>query len=560
MDTTDQLYQDFLSEMDMLERFRQRYRQTHPSAPLEREDPDVRRLMESMAFFSVQTRRATLHNLRATWMRLFSSFFNFLLEPLPATALVRAVPDKKMAEAVVLPRGTELRLTPTEGVAGSFRLQRDLRVLPLELESSRLVELKNGNLRVILSFVSVLKDNSRKDSVGLLSLHVRHLDEYRSSLAVYHALRQHLESVSVYYHDGDDSEDGNAYETARGAPWKPCKHSYRHPDEVEDSAAFSHPLHRVRSFFQLPEQGLFLHVNVAPHSREWKRFSLCLDLKKEWTVGRSARPDFLVPFVAPVVNLKAEPAQLLSVDGTRSEFPLLSQSAGREFRLQSVKAVYELTPSGRSPMRPTHLPGKEASYELEEELAEDLSPRHRLVVRMPEAFTEPRKVMVDALWYQPKFASQAIPPFKVSTPSRHVEGMGWEMVGALQPHRDSPVRDNVAALTQLLAWKTRPTLTREQLLPVLASLGTPAENPFQALLPLLGELKVSTLPDGAMRGSGLRHVYELELDAFEPSFEPLMVCLLEQVKEVLDAWNAEASVELRPTVRGSGPLKLWGTP
>jgi type VI secretion system protein ImpG len=92
---------------------------------------------------------------------------------------------------------------------------------------------------------------------------------------------------------------------------------------------------------------------------------------------------------------------------------------------------------------------------------------------------------------------------------------------------------------------------------VLAWLGTPAEGAFRAFLPLLDTLKVSTLPDGALRGSGLRHVYELELKAFEPGLEPMVVCLLEQVREVLDAWNAEASVELRATVRGSGPLKLW---
>ena len=547
MDDTDRLYQDFLSEMDTLERFRQRYLQTHPSAPVEREDPDVRRLLESMAFFSVQTRRATLHNLRATWLRLFSSFFDFLLEPLPACAMVRAAPTPKMAEAVVMPRGTELRLTPEEGVAGSFRLQRDLRVLPIELEGTRLVEREEGGFRLILDFVSVLKEHSRKDAVGLLSLYVNHLDEYRSSLAVYHSLRQHLEKVSVVY-------DRRADETTSTAP---CKHSYRHPEEIEDASDFSHPMRRVRGFFQLPEQGLFLHVQVAQHSKEWKRFSLCLDLKKEWKVGRSPNPDFLVPFVAPVVNLKAEPAQLLSVDGTRSEFPVLSQSAGRDFQLQSVTGVYEITPAGRSPMRPTHLPGEGASYELEEVLANDLSSRYRLVVRMPQAFTEPRGVLVEALWFQPRFASQAIAPFKVSTPGRHVEGLGWELAGALQPQRESPLRDDVKALTELLAWKIRPTLKLDQLLPLLTWLGTPVEGAFRPIIPLMKELKVSTLPDGAMRGSGLKHVYELELDAFEPAAEPLVVSLLEQVKEILGAWNAEASVELRPTVRGRGPLKLW---
>ena len=50
----------------------------------------MRRLIESMAFFSVQTRLATQHNLRSTWLRLFATFFDFLLQPLPAAAMVQA--------------------------------------------------------------------------------------------------------------------------------------------------------------------------------------------------------------------------------------------------------------------------------------------------------------------------------------------------------------------------------------------------------------------------------------------------------------------------------------
>ncbi|WP_239014220.1 type VI secretion system baseplate subunit TssF [Archangium violaceum] len=542
MDSTDQLYQDFLTEMDSLERFRQRYQRNHPSVPIDRDDPDVRRLMESMAFFSVQTRQATLHNLRSTWLRLFSSFFDFLLEPLPAAAMVQAVPTEKMVEAVVLPRGTELRLTPTDGVAGSFRLQRDLHILPIFLEDSSVVRLANGGHRLILRFASA---HPRKDPVGLFSLHVRHLDDYRSSLAVYHALSKHLEQVSVVY---DQTADERTVGTR-------CEHTFgRDRPAPEDGTEYAHPVQRVRAFFQMPEQGLFLHVQVAPTRQAWTRFSLCLDLKKEWTVGRSPHPDILHPCVVPVVNLKAEPAQPLTVDGTRSEFPILGLSAGRDFRLQSVTGVYQLTQTGREPLRPAYLPGDGPSYEIDEELAEDLSPRQRLLVRMPEAFDEPRKVLVEALWYQPRFASQASGRIEVSTPSRHVEGLRWQMVGGLQPHRDSPLRNDVAALTQVLSWKVKSTLERNELIALLSYLGTPVEGPFRAIIPWIRKTKVSVLPDGALRGTGLRHLYEMQLEPFDSSAEPLVVCLLEQVKELLDAWNGEATVELRPSMAGGGPI------
>ncbi|WP_342381180.1 type VI secretion system baseplate subunit TssF [Myxococcus stipitatus] len=542
---TDRLHQDFLEEMASLERFRQRFHERYPAAPLEREDPDVRRLMEAMAFFSVQTRHATLHNLRATWRRLFAGFFDFLLEPLPTRAVVEALPGGKMGEPILLPRGTELRLSPSQGEPGTFRLQRDLRVLPVELESTEVRPLVRGGHRLILTFES---RHERADAVGTLSLHVRHLDEYLPSLAVFHSLRQHLRGVSVVY-------DALADEHSTGTK---CDVSFdREAPSPEDSASFTHPLQRLRSFFLFPETELFIHVDVAPTRGAWRRFSLCFDLAQEWTVGRSHRPDFLVPFAVPVENLRAEPAQVITTDGTRSEHPIRNMSAGRELALHSVTGVFEMTKTGLAPLRPAHLPGTGPAYEVEEVPTEH-GPSPHLVLRMPEAFSSPRKLVVEALWHQPRFASDASGRMSVSVPGRHIEGLDWRLVGQLQPDRESPLRDDLTALTQLLAWKAQATLGLDELRSVLEHLGTPTEGPFRRVLPLLRELTVSRVPDSAMRGSGLRHVYEVVVEPFEPGFEPLVVCFLTRVRDLLDAWNHEASVELRATIAGTGPLALPG--
>ncbi len=547
MGATTRLYQDYLAELAALERFRQEFRHTYPGVPLEQEDPDVRRLVEALAFFSVQTRHATLQNLRSTWMRLFSSYFSCLLEPLPAAGLVQAVPTEKMVEAAVLPRGTELRLQPVGGEAGSFRLQSDLRVLPIFLEETQVLRLADGGHRLILRFAAAFP---RRDPVGVLGLHVRHLEEYGSSLSVHHALRKHLERVSVVY-------DARADERSAGLP---CEHSFeRAPFETDAASTYENPLHRARSFFQLPEQGLFLHVRVAPTRQAWSRFSLCLDLKKEWSVGRSLRPEFFHSFVAPVVNLKAAPAQPITLDGTRTEHPLLGLRNERGVRLHSVAGVYLQGPRGREPMRPAQVPGTGPAYELEELAAPDGSLLHQLLVCMPEAFLEPRKLHVDALWYQPHFASEATGRLEVTTPSVHVEGLRWRVVGDVQPAQDSPVRQDVSALVQLLSWKNRSTLERDELVALLSYLGSPMQGAFRPIIPLLRTLHASVLPDGALRGTGLRHVYEVLLESFEPGQEALVACFLEQVHALLDAWNGEASVELRPSVAGSGPFTPWGS-
>lgn len=544
MDALERLYQDFLSEMDALERFRRRFQERHPAAPLEREDPDVRRLIEALAFFSVQTRQSTLRSMRSVWWRLFAGFFDFLVEPVPSAALVQAVPTEKMVEPVVLPRGTELRLAPAGEEPGFFRTRRELRVLPVFLERTDVVPRERGGHRLILRFESRF---ARKDAVGLLSLHVRHLEEYRSSLAVFHALRRHLKQVSVVY-----DELAHA-----GSVGDVCEVSFgRGPSSADDVGDFAHPLRGVRSLFHFPEQELFLHVQVAPSRRPWSRFSLCLDLEEEWKTGRSLHPDFLQPFVVPVDNLKAEPAQPIVADGTRSEYPIWPVSAGSQLRLHSALGVYELTAKGREPVRPAFLPGEGPSYELEESLAEDLSPRHALLLRMPEAFSAPRRIVVEALWHQPRFASQPLGRMEVSTPGRHVEGLQWQMVGSVLPSLESPLRDDLSALTRLLAWRSRPTLSRDELLALLMWLGAPSGSPLARVIPWVRELRATTLPHATPRGAGLQHVYEVVLEPFEAGFEPLVVCFLQQVRELLDAWSSEASVELRATVAGAGPLPL----
>ncbi len=549
-DVSESIYQNFLGELDGLDRFRQRFQERNPSVPLEREDPDVRRLLEAMAYFSVRTRHAMTRNLRSTWRRLFASFFDYLLEPIPASGMIQALPSQKMTEAIVLARGTEVRLKPDDGQAGTgfFRLQRDLRVLPIFLERSEVLDGIDGDRRLVLDFRSY---GLRKDPVDILSLYVRHLDAYRPSLTVFHELRQCLKQVSVRY----------GTPAGPGEPEAECEVSFsRDSGAPDDAVLYSQPLQKVRAFFQFPEQELFIHVKVPPSRKEWDRFSLCFELGKSWRLGRSRYPEFLVPFVVPVVNLKKESAQLITVDGTRSEYPIRSRSSGREFSLHSVTEVNELTKAGSTPLRPALLPGTGPSYEIDETFDDSLSSYKSLIVRMPEAFTAPKKILVEALWYQPRFAPQDTGRIGVSLPGRHIEGLHWQMMGEVHRHNESPLRDDVEALTQVMAWKTKPTLKLIELKALLSHLGTPTESPLRQVIPLLSGLKVSTVPDGALRGSGVQHAYEVQLSEFDPSLDPLVVCFLAQVRELLDVWNDEATVALKATVEGRTEPLVIGQP
>src|SRR5438552_1344500 len=130
---TDDVYKVFLEEMQALENHRVTYTSVNASAAIEREDPEVRRLIESLAILSARSRIASQRSLLATQRRLFQQYFSFLLAPCPAMGLLQLEPSGQLADEVVLPRGTEVAVS-SEGARALFVTQRDVRLLPIRLE------------------------------------------------------------------------------------------------------------------------------------------------------------------------------------------------------------------------------------------------------------------------------------------------------------------------------------------------------------------------------------------------------------------------------------------
>ncbi len=216
----DTLYKAFLLEMEALEKFRMGYTALHPAAPLGREDQDVRRLTEALALFTARTRLAGQRAISRSTMRLFQQHFPYVLSPMPAMGMLRAVTGKHFVDASELPRGTQVRLTPTGAATGArqlaFRTLAPLRLLPIRL--GRVDILKRGveGFRLLLSFES---EFSRNDEPGVLRLYVNHLNEFLSSLAVHYHLKKNLRAASIFF-------DESITEESVG---KPCKVSFGAP-------------------------------------------------------------------------------------------------------------------------------------------------------------------------------------------------------------------------------------------------------------------------------------------------------------------------------------------
>lgn len=548
-----------LAELQELESYRREHQALHPSAQLHGDDPDVRRLMEALAFFSLRTRRVAQRGVQGLWRRLCGSYFDHLMSPLPSVAMLQAEVTPRMVDALSLPRGTEVRLRAADGQLGVFTLQADLRVLPLRSEALQRRADEDGT-RLTLPLSARFPCSAE---VGALRLLVRYPDSYPTALRVYYLLRAHLLRVVAVYQDASGAEGpelpcglrfGGAAHPERGAA---SDDASADPDaDALPGEGEAHPLSRLRSFFHFPEEELFLHLQVPPSPRPFSRLTLHLDLAPQWPRELPLHADNLAPFCAPIANLVSGPATPLRCDGTVATFPVRHPDRALGFALHSLRGVYHSGPQGMRPLLPAALHDGHDGDDQEGYELDDLG-APRLHLRVPRALLDPVTVAIEALWHQPGFSGLVGGRLHIELPQRRVDGVDFALSGGVRPAQLSALRRDPAALLPLLALRMKPTLTLSELLEVLGALIPSQQGPYRRLLPRLRALRSSVRPDGVLSGSGLQHVYHLAIAAHsgaaysEDTDEALLWSLLRRVRDLLDTWNAEASVVLIPELAGA---------
>jgi len=352
MKTDDNLYKLFLEHMHELENFRMSYAAMHPATPLDREDPDVRRLTEAMAYFAARTHMAGIRNIVDFRRRIFQQFFSYLLTPLPAMGMIRPKLTGQFGEPVSLPKGSEIAVSSETKGTAMFRTLHDLRILPISLVDLKMLLLPNRGFRVLLSLRAPY---SRSDDIGQLRFHINHLDDYQASLRVLHGLKKHMRKASVVF-------DEKVSEDTRGTP---CELSFGAPRDM-DEEEWPHPLQRERFFFHFPHQELFLTVQLPSQVRNWREFTIFFDLDSQWPRSMMLNQDVFQLFAVPIVNLNRAMAQPVASDGTRERYAIRHPEAEYKFHLHSVKGVYRVKDNSMVPMRAGILSGGSGSYEIEE--------------------------------------------------------------------------------------------------------------------------------------------------------------------------------------------------
>jgi type VI secretion system protein ImpG len=537
----DPLYKAFLSELEALEKFRISYSGMNPHVPLQREDPDVRRLIEAMAMFNARTRRSAERGLGLSMLRLFRQHFPFLLSPVPSVAMLQAHTSPRFVEAAVLPAGARITVqrqqTARPGAADrpppalSYRTLRPLRVLPITLDRLDTGLGPDGGVRVVLTFEAA---HQRIDGIGRVDLYVNHLDDFASSLTVHHALRKHFVRGSVVFDAPvGETSDGHAVEV---------RFDGQSSDAV-DAELLGHPIERARSLLHFPQQLLFISIDITRQPRAWRRFSVVLELGPRWPRDLKLNAESFRLHAVPMVNLVRDMAVPITVDGTRDRYPVLHDDAASGYRFHSLAGTYRLDEKdGLVPLLPGVVGASRSSYELETEGSDEGRTAY-LVVDEPRAFLEPFRVAVEAQWYQPQNVAEVDASYTVLARDRYFDGLSWKCLGGVSRSHESRFGNDVQALLSLLAMKNKRFLERDELVFVLSALGVEDVPSFATLTRAIKTVEVEQQPFA--RGStGFKYVYRIGVGRVDISECPALELMAARVLEVLRAWSVDDVVEL----------------
>lgn len=541
----ERMHRAFQEEMAALENFRISYAALYPSTPLERNDPDVKRLMEAMAFFGARSRLAAESHVLAMRQRLFHQFFDYLLSPAPAMALLQAKPTGQFAEALTMPAGSEFLVSVPDGRQAFFRLLCDLRLLPLSVKGVSTLPGPGLGYRVLLRMASPFV---QRGDMGLLPIHISHMNDFRDSMGLLHTLKRHLQKATVVY--GDTVDEGS-----QGLVCSVHFGMKSFSGTEENGEPVTHPMERERFCIHLPQQDLFMNVQIPPSPEGWKSFTLCLDMDEGWPRNLVLHADMFQLFVAPVMNLKKAFAHPVHCEGLRERYALFHPQPEYGFALHSVKGVYEIQKEGLRPLMPGVLSGGSGSYEMDYVPA-DAKGTKALILNFPEAFDGGRQIAVEGLWHQPwisRFMGQklAIIPF-----TRQLSGVQWDWVGPGKGFCENPFLQQMDGALQLVTLMNKTMLNVEDIRVLLAAAGMAGTPEYAEAMVRLADVRCEHTPCRTPSGSTLmKQVYVLCFHDAVGGLIPLLESFRLHVERILNAWVADTVVEVEMETEGAWDQK-----
>jgi type VI secretion system protein ImpG len=317
-------------------------------------DPHVERIIQATALLTARVNKSLEDGYSQFTESYLEVLFPHYLRPFPSCAIIQSVAsDEQAAAGTVIPRGTELRSAPVDGVECHFRTCYDIQRLPVRLPHARFVP-------VVTIPPSVRVPVRCSASLDIV---IEATDPNGFAPLAGSALRVYLDgdaSLTAITRDTLNGRAIAAFVESEAGRWIELPEvpltavGFSEDEALVPFAARSHPSYRLLTeYFTFPEKFNFIDIGlaaIAPHlSPTCRRFTLHLLLADIRSDSHDARllstlssNNFLLG-CSPVVNLFRRTAVPILVTHERATYSLLPDAErARAFDIHTVDSVQML--------------------------------------------------------------------------------------------------------------------------------------------------------------------------------------------------------------------------
>lgn len=543
VDRNESLYRLYLDEIQALNEFVLKYQVEHKFAGLQSiqssDDPDVTRLLESLAFFSARTHDLVFKSAQTYWRRLYQQLFPYLLTPVPASGILKGQISGLLTEPIVLDRGTEFLLRTDQKREFSFQTRISLALFPVNLYSVKVTPAEVGGIRLRMEFKN---RHPMQVAPSPLSILIDYIGDTLASFSVLGYFKRHLQGTRLRYGpehliDGKDT-----------AVWRDLDlPQYGAKTASVDENEFLHPLEVERLFFQDPRLELFLHLELPQPEKQFSEFALEFTLSETWPRGLVASKDIFQLHCVPVINLNRIPARPIILDGTLSRYPILCGSDNPGYEFVKSLGVYRLDDNGMTPLASGVHARHNTYYEIEAHSEEHHGQWFsHILFHYPQAFADPVVIHVDAIWHQPSYRDHCerecqLFPYALNLPSVRWE---WALRPATEPLAEKPIAD-VDQLLQILQLSHKRYYDITDLKCIMELVGIGVNGRFKHFFNRLlnSRYELRTVHDSRQTAGCVIYFLDFNWDSLDRNSE-FFRAFLRHLETVLNQWSSEREVRV----------------
>ena len=541
------LFERFMSELSALDDFRREYAERYEFQGLGRDDQDVQRLVEAMAFYRARTRLKLEHGLLEYKLHTLEQLFPYLLSPMPAMALLYPVLASNMTDSRVLPEHAEVTVVSAAPEASAraraFRTLRATPVYPLHVVtgSVRLQRTTRERSPWTLAFDvapspsgSPSKRFFEDPSLSLreLCLYVNPAGDVLSALRLYDALREAGQRVTArFFADGSER-----YQTSSARP--------RFGPPAAAGSSHENPIEAARRAIHCPLAQLCVRLPLSGAPSEWTRLSIEIELDERWPSSLSVAEQSFLLNAVPVENLLRRSAEPIKTEGTALHSPVQAPENTQHLRPREVFGVYASDPNalaGRQPLFPRSL--LDEGYAV---TARGTGAAREVWIETDGvlgAIGTPGTLYVDAEWYDPD-PRLPLPREAVVRAEAHDLGtLTWRLADPLARPSDSPIMGDAALLDRLLDLQGRAPRSARDVKLLLDVLGTEQSDVFGRISRHIESLAVGLVPEAQSPTGSLRN-YDVVISKLPRVLLPAARLLFSLLPQVLATWCGDPAVRI----------------